>query len=431
MAGLGDASYVGAGALLLGASESAVAILVTLPVFLGSCTQMLAPALIRRLGCRKPVFVVGSFLQVLAWLVIVAAFLVPEAAGYPLLMAGFVLSFAGLHVGIPAWTSVMGDLVPPERRGRFFGSRNAACFILQLAAMILAGSALSVFRRGSGGEALGYVVIFGGACLARLLSVHWLRRMEEPPYQERDEDRFTFWQFIRRLPESNFARFVVFVGFLNASAHLAGCLFYPYWRETLHYTYLEYMVVVSSVMLAQVVGLPFWGRIADRFGNKRVLVFTSCAVAVLPLLWMGGTSVRWAVFLQLWSGFFWSGFNQSVANFLLDAVSPPKRARCTAYMNVVLNSGLLAGGLVGAVLIRYAPVDLGFVRMPHAFWTILLLSFILRSLTLAVFLPRFREVREVPKAGTLEMLLYAGLNREDSSVNLLGGQKRAPEEKEG
>jgi MFS family permease len=414
MAGLGDPSYVGAGALLLGASDSAVALLVTLPVFLGSCTQVLSPWLIRRLGRRRPVFIGGSLLQAFSWPLMVAAFLVPREAGFPLLLTGFVLSFVGLHVGLPAWTSVMGDLVPPERRGRFFGSRNASCFVFQVAAMIVAGAGLYVFR-GSGRETAGFIVLFGGAFLARLLSVHWLGRMEEPPYQEGAEDQFTFWQFIRRLPESNFARFVLFVGCLGGGAHFAGCLFIPYWRETLRFGYLEYMAVVSAVMLAQVAGLPFWGRIADRYGNRRVLGMTTVGIAMLPLLWLGSVHVVWAVLMQFWSGFFWSGFNQSMANFLLDAVSPPKRARCTAYLHVVLNSGVLVGGLLGSWAITRVPTEFGPLKLPYAFWTILILSFLFRSLAAALFLPRFKEVRAVPAAGPLEVLLSA---REGSSPDL-------------
>ena len=232
MAGLGDPSYVGACALVLGASPSAVALLVTIPVFLGALAQLLPPLLIERGASRRRLFVLGSFLQSLAWIPIIAAPFVKGRAGYALLFGGWVLYFLSMHFTVPPWTSVMGDLVPAEARGRYFGRRSGLCFVFQTASLVLAGAGLAVFKEG-GNEELGFAVLFSGALLARLLSTWHLSRMHDPPHVFSDEDRFTFWQFLRRLPESNFAKFVFFVGFMNASAHLAGCLIDHYLKQPL------------------------------------------------------------------------------------------------------------------------------------------------------------------------------------------------------
>ncbi len=420
MAGLADPAYIGACALLLGASAPAVALLMTVPVFLGACAQLLPPDLIAKTGRRKPYIIWGSLLQGVAWIPMIASLLVPRAWGFPLLFAGWALSFASLHFTMAPWMSLMGDLVPAEVRGRYFGRRSALAFLLQFLAMIVSGAGLAIYKR-AGDEVLGYVVVFAGAFLARLLSVYHLNRMAEPAYVQREEDRFTLWQFLRRLPESNFAKFVLFVACLNGAAHFAGCLFIPYWRDSLHYTYWELMAVSSVLIVVQVPALPFWGRASDRYGNKKVLVVTSLGIAVLPSLWLLSTHVALAMLFQMWSGFFWSGFNQSVANFLLDAVSPPKRARCMAYLQFIVHCGLLAGGLAAAYAIGHVPRILGPVTLPYAFWTILLISFALRSLTLAVFLPRFREVRPVPAIGVVDMLVHATRETAASAASLVSG----------
>ncbi len=49
-------------------------------------------------------------------------------------------------------------------------------------------------------------------------------------------------------------------------------------------------------------------------------------------------------------------------NFLLDAVSPPKRARCTAYLNLIQSFGILVGGVAGSIMINYIPNHIGSVR---------------------------------------------------------------------
>ena len=420
MVGLGEA-YVGACAVFLGASDSLVALISTVPLFLGSWAQLLAPGLIDRSGLRRRWYMAGSVAQALTWIPMTAALFVPKAAGAWLLLAGFVLYFATVQFTVPPWLSMMGDLVPPETRGRYFGRRTAVGILMQFVAGTAAGLGLWIFKQ-DGREALGYGIVFSGAFLARWSSIYFLARMAEPPYLPREEDAFSLWQFLRRLPQSNFAKFAVFVACLMASAQFAGCLFNIYWLRTLQYPYWwQYTACLNAILVIQVPALLFWGRAADRFGNKKVLVVTSFGIALLPALWLISTHIALAIFLQLWSGFFWCGFNQSVQNFLLDAVSPPKRTRCTAYLNLIQSFGILVGGVAGSIAINYMPSHLGPFRWAHPFWTMLGISFLLRMTTILFFLPRFREVRDVPKIGVAEMLYTTGRETAESAVNLMAG----------
>jgi MFS family permease len=420
MVGFGEL-YVGACAVSLGASDTLVALITTIPLFLGSCAQTVTPKLIDRTGRRRRWYMIGSTVQALTWIPMIAALFVEKSQGFWLLLGGFVVYYMALQFTAPAWLSVMGDLVAPEARGRYFGRRTAFGILLQFLAGVVAGLGLWLFQR-QGLERWGFATIFGAAFVARWASVLFLSRMTEPPYTPRGEESFTLWMFLRRLPQSNFAKFVLFVGCLTASAQIVGCLFPLYWLKTLHYPYWwQYTACLTALTIVQIPALLFWGRMADRYGNKRVLSVTAVAIAVLPALWLLSTHILLACFLQMWSGFFWSGFNQSVQNFLLDAVTPPKRARCNAYLSLITNAGLLVGGLTGALAINVVPVDLGPLHMPFRFWTLLILSFLLRSITVLVFFPLFREVRDVPKIGVVEMLYSATRDSAESAVNLMSG----------
>jgi len=420
MVGLGEL-YIGACAVSLGASDSLVALLSTIPLFLGSCAQTITPVLIDRTGRRRRWYLIGSISQALMWIPMIAAVLVDRRLGFWLLLGGFVMYYMMLQFTIPAWLSVMGDLVAPETRGRYFGRRTAFGILLQFLAGVLAGLGLWIFKKHAM-EKWGFATIFAAAFLARWSSIWFLSRMTEPSYTPREEESFTLWMFLRRLPHSNFAKFVVFVGCLTASAQVVGCLFPLYWLRTLHYPYWwQYTACVTSLVVIQIPALLFWGRMADRYGNKRVLTVTSIAIALLPALWLLSTHVFLACFLQMWSGFFWSGFNQSVQNFMLDAVTPPKRARCNAYLSLITNFGLLVGGVSGAFAINFVPTEFGPLRFHYPFWTLLIISFVLRSGTVMIFLPRFREVREVPKIGVVEMLYSTTRDYAGSAVNLMAG----------
>lgn len=420
MMGLGEL-YVGACAVYLGASDTLVALITTIPLFLGSCAQVITPVLIDRSGRRRRWYMTGAVVQTLTWIPMIASVFVRKEIGFWFLMGGFVLYFMALQFSIPAWLSVMGDLVSPETRGRYFGRRTAVCILLQFVSGSLAGLGLWLYKS-RGLEPWGYFTIFSAAMLARCSSTYFLGRMVEPEYTPREDEAFTFWQFLRRLPHSNFARFVFFVACLTASAQFVGCLFPLYWLKTLQYPYWwQYTACVNAIVVVQIPALLFWGRMADRYGNKKVMVVTSMAIAVLPSLWLLSERIVLAVFLQMWSGFFWSGFNQSVQNFLLDAVTPPKRARCNAYLSLVTNFGLLVGGVSGAIAIKYLPADVGPLHFHYPFWTMLVISFTLRAGTVAFFLPRFREVRDVPKIGVVEMLYTSTLDSAESAVNVMAG----------
>jgi len=418
MVGFGEL-YVGACAVSLGAPDTLVALLSTIPLFLGSCAQCITPSLIDRSGRRRRWYMLGSIVQALAWIPMASSVLVDRTRGFWMLLGGFVLYFMMIQFTVPAWLSVMGDLVAPESRGRYFGRRTAFGILLQFFAGVLGGLGLWIFKK-HGLEQWGFVTIFCAAFFARWASVYFLSKMVEPPYTPREDESFTLWMFLRRLPHSNFAKFVVFVGCLTASAQVVGCLFPLYWLRTLNYPYWwQYTACVTALTVVQIPALLFWGKMADRYGNKRVLTVTAVAIAILPGLWLLSTNVFLSIFLQMWSGFFWSGFNQSVQNFLLDAVTPPKRARCNAYLSLITNFGLLVGGVSGAVAINYVPREFGLLHLPYPFWTLLILSFLLRSTTVLVFLPLFREVRDVPKISVVEMLYSTTRDSAAGAVNLM------------
>lgn len=407
MVGLGE-TYLSACALHLGASNVVIGILGSVPLFLGACLQPLAANLVDRIGRRRGLYLLGATVQALMWVPILASIFLPRPLGLWVLVGSVIVYFAGVHFASPPWNSTMGDLVPASVRGRYFGKRNAVMMICSCVATVLAGGGLHL-AAGERYTSWGYVAIFTGALVARAGSVWYLAKMAEPPYHRTPGDSFTLWQFLRQLPTSNFAKFVFFVAAMNFAAHISGVYFIAYFMRELRFTYFELMVAQTVIILAQFPALYFWGPIADRYGNRKVMIVTGIGIVAIPALWLLSREVWWAWFLQGWAGAFWCGFNLSAANFLLDAVSPPKRARCTAYFNLIVGCAVLASGLIGASIVGHLPKRLPLldVRLWSGFYILLILSFLLRLLALVIFLPRIREVRDVPNVGVGEMLFRA------------------------
>jgi len=122
-------------------------------------------------------------------------------------------------------------------------------------------------------------------------------------------------------------------------------------------------------------------------------------VAVVPALWLVCHHILYLVAIQIYSGLVWSGFSLASANFLFDAVTPPKRARCVAYQGLVNGIFVITGSLAGGLVAGHLPrsLSLGPWTWSPTFMlpVIFLISGIMRMIAAGVFLRKFKEVRQV------------------------------------
>ena len=81
MVGLGEL-YLGACAVSLGAKDTWVALLTTIPLFLGSCAQTVTPVLIDRTGKRRLWYMAGAIVQTLTWIPMITALFVSKTVGF-------------------------------------------------------------------------------------------------------------------------------------------------------------------------------------------------------------------------------------------------------------------------------------------------------------------------------------------------------------
>lgn len=64
----------------------------------------------------------------------------------------------------------------------------------------------------------------------------------------------------------------------------------------LHFLGMSYSLIAVTDFLSQLVGLvaaPYWGRLADRWGTKRLLTLALVAKAIFPFLWLGVLPQWW------------------------------------------------------------------------------------------------------------------------------------------
>ncbi len=397
MAGGGE-SYFAAFAIFLKASTQQIAWLAALPSLVGSLAQLLSVWLGQRAG-RQRLIVTGATVQAATWLPLMLVPVLLPGDPLPWLILCVALYHAAGNLIAPQWASLMGDLVPGRRRGRYFARRTRLANLTTFLAMVAAGGVLDVFSRQS--MALeGYVLVFSVAAAARLISARYLRRMHDPSrHMAMSPAGGELRRWLGRLRGSPFLHFSVSVALMQGAVAIAAPFFSVHMLRNLQLSYLQYMGLMAASVLAQFLTLNTWGRISDAFGNRLVLATTGLLIPVIPALWLVSDHYGYLLAVQAMSGLAWGGFSLSTGNFLYDLLPGRRLAPYMALHSVASNLVVFCGALLGGYLAAHLPVVLQVAglewRWRYPLFGVFALSAITRLAVSVALLSRVREVRDV------------------------------------
>jgi MFS family permease len=382
-------------ALALKATVSQVALLSGIPGLISALAQLKTPGLVHKLGSRKQLILFAVFLQAVMWMPILAIpYLISNHQVWWLIALFSLCTLCGT-LGNPAWGRLMSELVPSGMRGRYFGFRSQILGLTTLIFALIAGAVLNFF---SGKAVLGFSLLFGGAMVARFVSWHFLKKMYEPPLTAKRES-FNLAAFFREAESSNLRQYMLLVAAMNFSVNLAAPFFAVYMLRELGFSYLTYMIVIATSALANSLSLTFWGKRADRFGNRRVLALTSCLIPLVPLLWAVSQHLYWLIPVQFLSGFAWGGFTLCSMNFVYDASPASQRTGCLSCFNALNGIALCLGAFIGGYLATHLPPFHN-----SSILTLFILSGVLRAIAAVVTLPTFKEIRHVRETSLAELI---------------------------
>lgn len=296
----------------------------------------------------------------------------------------------------------MRDLVPEDRRGRYFGQRTRIASLTAFIALVTAGSVLAISNRMDATLA-GFAVVFLVAAVARFVSVYYLGRMHDPETARRTERARIFkgmWRSLKFLRGSQFLHFSLFFACMQCAVAIAAPFFTLYMLRDLGYSYAQFMAASATAVVMQILTLNTWGRISDLFGNRLVLAVTGWMIPVVPALWLFSANFWYLLAVQAFGGLAWAGFSLSAGNFLYDLRPGPRLARDMAVHNVLAAIGTFGGALSGGYLATHLPGDGIAIAGVSLHWEFTLLavfavSAVARLVVTATFLPRLKEVRQV------------------------------------
>jgi MFS family permease len=243
------------------------------------------------------------------WLgLVIGIFLVGWHDAVPSILIGLtlvitVLSYLLGAFGSAPWLSWMAVLVPRQLRGRYFGLRNSAATLTNLISVPLMGWMLSKWFSGSI-EGYGFILLLG--VVAGLVSLWFQNFMvdvnpqAEPlavmhPHSPAAQvvsvpsDRKTLLQsipFSEIWQNTNFLKFLLYFNFWTFAVNLSTPFFNLYMLDNLKLDISQVTLYNSLMAGANLATLVLWGKLADRIGNRPILLSVGIAFALTPLLWL-------------------------------------------------------------------------------------------------------------------------------------------------
>lgn len=297
----------------------------------------------------------------LIWLVLLVAIAVfswGNVADHTLVIWTLAIVFVTHMLGAlggASWLSWLAALVPRRLRGRYFSIRNSAANLTCLMSVPLAGFVVSKYP---GGSIAGYGIVLAIAILAGLISLGFQWRMVDVnPQEQRHEEQGKQRElsFLACFRDANFLRFLIYFSIWMFAVNLSAPFFNLYMLDNLALDVSWVTIYNSLTSGANLLMLIFWGKLADRVGNRFILLTVGILVAVTPFFWLGTSTNAlslwlWLPLLHIVAGGTWAAIDLCNNNIQL-GIAPVKNqstyfAVAAAIAGVSGALGTTAGGFL-------------------------------------------------------------------------------------
>lgn len=320
-------------ALMLGASETAIGVLMGLPRF-SALMQPLGSYFVERWRLRKAISVWVFGPARVLWLAVVMLPLLgyvggASQVGLALLFGVAVLSSAMAGFAAVSWLAWMADLVPPDRRGSYFAKRTMLAGAFAALVGLLAGKFIDLWKADFGrDDPRGLLIVFSVGLVCGLASWYTLIRCPEPPVRADGEtERPPFWSMLREAwLERNFRMTLYATAILSFGVWIASPFFSVYMIKQMQLSYGLMSFFAASSALGSLVMVRLWGRLTDHFGSHPVMSACINGASLLPLLWIFSAGGSWWPILlaNILGGASWSGYMLAQMN-LVFKITPEER----------------------------------------------------------------------------------------------------------
>ncbi len=339
------ASYSVPYALLLNASNAEIGLMNSLQSLAGLLSQIPGARLARSMPRKRIWLLCSAISRIMLIPLVFVAFISGSSAVWILIISLSAFSFF-TSMKIPAWSSMMGDIVPPGIRGKFFGKRNMLIGLAGIAATLSAGFMV---------QCSGFPAVFAFAIVVSSASLAFTSAIREPPMNAgiryRYRMNFNLCDFLYSIKRNiAFAKFTAYLAFANFAVNVAAPFIAVYMIRELDIGYGWFAVVVTIGALSQIISHRHWGAAIDRFGSRKILIISGMLICFIPFGYMLSSGIAHLIIVKVFEGFAWGAFDLVCFNYLLAVTPSEKRPGYVANHNVIIGMGTVLGALSGGLM---------------------------------------------------------------------------------
>jgi MFS family permease len=291
----------------------------------------------------------------------------------PLTLAIVCISHFFGALGSASWLAWLATLVPRRLRGRYFGVRNSAANLTNLIFVPLLGFLVAAWWGGSL-QGYGFALFLG--IVAGLVSLGFqffmvdvnpqLQKVKTLESEEFGEDiqhsKLNIENLDSHLAFLGDRNFLLFLGYFSLwmfAVNLSAPFFNIYMLDTLSID-LRWVTIYNSLQAgANLLMLVVWGKLADRFGNRTILLGVGVLVALTPLLWLGTGADQtslwlWFPLLHILFGGTWAAIDLGNNNLQLGVAPVGNQASYFAIAAAVAGVSGAIGTTAGGFFAEFA-----------------------------------------------------------------------------
>ena len=379
-------NYIVPFAMFLGAGSEMIGFITSLPELFGIFAQMSTTKIIKRLKSKKYTCRIFKLISNLFWIPIMLIPFLFENGVYWLLLF-LVIRMAILQINSTAWASWISDIVPKKIRGSFFGKRNMYANAGSFVATTLAGWLLGMFN-----NAYGFIIIFSIAFIANIVSNYYLGKIIERPIKKHPKVRFSYKHFLHGIKyHSNYSNFVLYRTLMLFSIQIVAPFWIVYVLKDLNIGYMWYGISIGVFAVVNIISQKYWGKMTDRFGDKKIMFVCSFLVPFAALIMVFITNLPQLMIERIFSGFVYAGLETASFNYLLNASPEDDSSTFIANYKLFAGLGSALGPITGGILIAFFAdsIMLGLGAIQALF----LISFFLRFIVASAMVTRVHSIR--------------------------------------
>jgi MFS family permease len=320
---------------VLGATNYQVGLISSLPQFIGMFAMIIGSLILGRLEEKKKFTALSIlFTRLFVFSMVFIMFVPAEYRSWVfVLLVGF-MNFPGSFM-LLSWQSLIGDLIPDKRRSSFFSERNRILTIVGMIITFLMGVMLQQFNESN---PFPYQCLFFLAFVFGLVEVYYLFRhiehkKEKSPEQKKAKKLEIKWDVFK---DKRFVIFLICALYFNFTWQVAWPLFNIYQIKDAHATGLWISLFTVANQISQIVSYKWWGKMADKHSNAKMLIFVAIGMASAPLLTVLSTNLYYLILVNIFTGLFVSGTVLLLFNQLLEVTTEDNRSSYIANYNVLL-----------------------------------------------------------------------------------------------